>query len=171
MQKSSSNQVPHVTSKANPSPNPTPTRIKAWEYDKWDKFDVDEELMRMDVKEMQIAEWEKVHKPRISEIENSSVQKLMKNLDKENPQQEQLTEKASKSHQIDTPIPIPTMNVNCPSFIEEIRDDVPKSQPKPKNNTKVCSECSDAKEKVEQKAKKAFRRVRIQIEDVNIPFL
>ena len=60
---------------------PNPDRIKSWEYDKWDKFDVDAELTKLDVESMQIEEWERsVDKKKLKE-EQELVAKLMKNED------------------------------------------------------------------------------------------
>lgn len=60
---------------------PNPDRIKSWEYDKWDKFDVDAELTKLDVESMQVEEWERsVDKKKLKE-EQELVAKLMKNED------------------------------------------------------------------------------------------
>jgi hypothetical protein len=59
---------------------PNPNRIKSWEYEKWDKFNVEAELTKMEVTDMQISEWEKREKPKLTE-EQKTLQNLMKNDD------------------------------------------------------------------------------------------
>lgn len=55
-------------------------RIKSWEYDKWDKYDVDAEITKLDIVDMQVEEWEKREKSKIIE-EQKRIEKLMKSGD------------------------------------------------------------------------------------------
>lgn len=123
-------------------------RIKSWEYDKWDKFDVEEELTRIDVVDMQTEEWEKVQKPRITaqQRHGGGVEELMKNLDQ---QQNIQTSSLSASQPKINSCP-PLMDISTPSFMEEISEDKPSIPSKPKVP--------------------APRRFRVEIEDVHVPF-
>jgi len=163
-QKKTRNADPNQT-KSGPT-STTSRRIKSWEYEKWDKFDVEDELSRMEVRERQNQEWEKVQKPKIQLEERMVVEKLMRN--GENEQKDSNT-KAKKNVDSDDDDDRMTMekkvskDVSSPSFIEEIVQDsepsaVPKQVPNP--------------ESIHQAARttnaRPHRRVRVQIEDVHI---
>jgi hypothetical protein len=74
-------QVPSFIQSKNPD------RIKSWEYDKWDKFDVDTELTRLDIETMQSHE--KVQELDVQKLkkEQELVAKYMKNIDVEEKKQ------------------------------------------------------------------------------------
>lgn len=121
-------------------------RIKAWEYDKWDKFDVDAELTKLDIREMQREEWERTEKPRLIQ-EQIKVQELMK------------TETGAGSSPVDKK-----------SFVEELNDSdddeageevgtrpAPQAKPKPKPNSTSGSTSGSNK-----------RRGKIIIDDIHL---
>lgn len=137
-----------------------PERIKSWEYDKWDKFDVEEELTRLDVKEMQRANWEKFHQPKIAAEERERVQSEMKNLDQivGNVETQKETDKtvSSKVEQEKAKEQIP---VSTPSFIQDITEE-PQEEKVVKIKPSVKPDTTGRKQ----------RRLRVMIEDVNVGF-
>lgn len=117
------------------------SRIKSWEYEKWDKFDTDAELTKLDIVDMQREEWEKREKPKILE-EQRKVEKLMKSSEDTNADKK-FTGKPTKSTS-SSPAPTykapkvesshkqqqsekkkvkPRMPIETKSFIEEINED------------------------------------------------
>jgi len=148
-------------------------RIKSWEYDKWDKFDVEEELTRLDVVDMQTKEWEKVQKPKIEAEQRhggaGGVEGLMKNLDKQPKIQTTPTSSlfACQTEEdemfISQPPPPPLMDVSTPSFLEEVSEEKPKIIDKPLAKVPVVPVTQ-----LPQSRPRTYRRFRVDIEDVHI---
>lgn len=128
---------------------------------------MDEELARMEVTDMQVAEWEKVSKPKI-QLQQKNVEKLMRNE----------TDKVQTAAKFDTNVTANIIahsssssrspwEVGRPSFVEELSGG-PESSPVPIQPTTTTTKPSLSA--TQPKQQQQHRRVRIQIEDVNIPF-
>jgi len=129
-----------------------PNRIKSWEYDKWDKLDIEAELTKLEVTDMQINEWKKFQKPKL-QAEQKNVELLMRNEEKLIRQ----SEKSSKDKH-STPSDRSKTSSDKPSFIEEL--------PTLENKGPI----SISKADQQSKEVKPKRRFKIQIDDVNMGY-
>ncbi|CAL8072945.1 unnamed protein product [Orchesella dallaii] len=142
------------------------SRIKSWEYDKWDKFDADAELTKLDIVNMQREEWERVEKPKLIE-EQKKVEKLMKDVSlKEDkcakpnislpvPHEKAYSDRsganketATKKHQRKA-----INNTDTPSYVEELDDNDDDDE----QGTSVTNHISSG-----------FRKTKIVIDDLNL---
>ncbi|ODN05495.1 Sperm-associated antigen 1 [Orchesella cincta] len=136
------------------------SRIKSWEYDKWDKFDVDAELTKLDITDMQQKEWEKVEKPKLIE-EQKKVEKLMKPKNDERanpkvaPQRENGNCDRSQSKKGRTNTSKNIINTDTPSYIEEVDEN--DDDDDDEKGTSVTTQISSR-----------FRKTKIVIDDLNL---
>jgi len=150
---------------------PTNTkRIKSWEYDKWDKFDIDAELTRLDIQDMQIKEWESTGKSKVQK-EQKQVELLMKNKD--------INERESQKSENKKSLSVITEESPKPKIASFA---MPKVEKRPSYGTPGCVSSSsalpksfieelpadyDSKSKIRSSGK---NRVKVIIDDVNIGF-
>jgi len=142
---------------------PNPNRIKSWEYDKWDKFDVDAELTRMEVTDMQISEWERTQKPKLKD-EQKNLEGLMKGDEVKASTSQSLSQKQTSSSDMNLKNSQP--KPMCSKVLSKMDKDKPEHVPVDKPSfiedvTEVS--CPTKTEEV----KKPKRKIRVMIEDVN----
>ncbi|CAG7833143.1 unnamed protein product [Allacma fusca] len=85
-----------------------PDRIKSWEYDKWDKFDVDTELTKLEIENLQSNERHQELDVKKLKKEQELVAKYMKNIDVEekiqqidsNPRKQNLSSDTNEQNEI-----------------------------------------------------------------------
>ena len=136
---------------------PNPNRIKSWEYDKWEKFDVDTELTKLDISHMQREEEERIEKLRLEEMSKPKA-KSTKPAAPQQPQGQMIKPKTQTKPKLPEPRPCCSKtlikeelqeswfenstqsrqneNKLYPSFIEEVPAE-PIAEKKPKRRVKI----------------------------------